>query len=46
MALETAQKIGMPTVGIYDQYNPWQDAVEKASTVYIGPGESLEKLMK
>ena len=46
VALETAQKIGMPTVGIYDPYNPWQDAVKKASTVYIGPGESVEKLIK
>ncbi len=46
VALETAQRIGMPTVGIYDRYNPWQDAVEKASTIYIGPGENVTKLMK
>lgn len=45
VALQTAQKIGMPTVGIYDQYTPWQDAVEKASTIYIGPGEDFRKLI-
>lgn len=46
VALETAQRIGMPTVGVYDMYNPWQDKVQAASTVYIGAGESLKTLMQ
>lgn len=46
VALQTAQKIGMPTVGIYDRYNPWQDAVKQASTIYVGPEEDVTKLMK
>ena len=44
VALETAQRIGMPTVGVYDVYNPWQEQVRKASTVYLGQGESMMKL--
>lgn len=44
VALETAQRIGMPTVGVYDMYTPWQDQVRKASTIYIGCGESMMKL--
>ena len=46
VALETARKIGMPTVGIYDRYNPWQDKVQQASTVYIGEGMDLTKLIE
>ena len=45
VALETAQKIGMPTVGVYDKYNPWQDAVKNASTIYLGPGQSFAELI-
>ena len=45
VALATAQRIGMPTVGIYDKYTPGQDAVKKASTIYIGPGENVTKLI-
>lgn len=44
VALETARRIGMPTVGVYDQYNPWQEQVRKASTVYLDRGESMMKL--
>lgn len=46
VALETAQRIGMPTVGVYDPYNPWQEQVRKASTVYLDRGESMMKLSK
>lgn len=46
VALETAQRIGMPTVGVYDPYNPWQQQVRKASTVYLDRGESMMKLTK
>ena len=45
VALETAQRIGMPTVGIYDSHTPWQEQVRKASTVYVGPNETMEKLI-
>ena len=45
VALETAQRIGMPTVGVYDVYTPWQDAVEKASTIYVSKNENMTKLM-
>ncbi len=45
VALETAQRIGMPTVGIYDQFNPWQEQVRNASTIYIDSNESMVKLM-
>lgn len=46
VALETAQRIGMPTVGVYDKYNPWQDAVKNASTIYLGPDMSFADLIK
>ena len=46
VALETARRIGMPTVGVYDQYNPWQDAVKNASTIYLGPGQSFAALIE
>lgn len=44
VALETAQRAGFPTVGVYDLYNPWQDKVRQASTVYLDRGESMMKL--
>ena len=41
-AIETAVKIGLPTVGIYDRFNPGQEQIQKLVKVYVGPGESLE----
>ena len=45
-AIETATKIGMPTVGIYDCYNFGQEKIEKIATEYIAEGETLLKLTK
>ena len=44
-AIETAVKIGMPTVGIYDRYNFGQERIEKIATEYIADGETLLKLI-
>ena len=46
VAIETATKIGMPTVGIYDQYNFNQERIEQIATEYIAKGETLLKLIK
>jgi len=46
VAIETATKIGMPTVGIYDQYNFGQDRIKEIATEYIDSGETLLKLIK
>ena len=43
-AIETASKIGMPTVGIYDRYNFGQDRIKEIATEYIADGETLLKL--
>ena len=45
IAIETADNLGMKTVGIYDKYNYGQEEIEKTATVYIAEGETLEKLM-
>lgn len=45
IALCTAHKLGMKTVGIYDKYNYGQDEIRKIATVYIDEGETLKKLM-
>ena len=45
VAIQTATGIGMQTVGIYDQYNPYQDEIKAMSTHYIEPGETLMKLV-
>ena len=44
VALTTAAGTGMPTIGVYDQYNPGQEQIEKIATVYIGPGETMKKV--
>ena len=44
VALETAVRIGMPTVGIYDRFNFGQERIKEISTEYIGDGETLMKL--
>ncbi len=46
IAIETATKIGMPTVGIYDRYNFGQDRIKKIATEYVAKGETLLKLTK
>jgi HAD superfamily hydrolase (TIGR01509 family) len=45
IAIDTADKIGMKTIGIYDKYNYGQDEMKKIATVYISEGETLEKLI-
>ena len=45
VAIQTATGIGMQTVGIYDQYNPYQDEIKAMATHYIAPGETLMKLV-
>ncbi len=45
VAIQTATGIGMPTVGIYDPYNPYQDQIKAMATHYIEPGETLLKLL-
>ena len=46
VAIETATKIGMPTVGIYDRYNFGQDRIKKIATEYINSTETILKLIK
>lgn len=46
VAVETAAKIGMPVVGIYDPNNYGQNKIKELARVYIGPGETLAKLIK
>lgn len=46
LAVETASKLGLMTVGIYDQYNYGQEEMKKTATVYIEDGETLMKLVK
>ena len=45
IAVLTASKIGMKTVGIYDKNNYGAEEIEKIATEYIGEGESLLKLI-
>ena len=45
IAIETARKLGIKTVGIYDKYNYDQDKVQKIATVYINKDETLNKLI-
>ena len=44
-AIETATRIGMKTVGVYDAYNFGQECIKKTADVYIAKGESLAKLI-
>jgi len=44
-AVVTASKIGLPTVGIYDDYNYGQDVLQSRANYYIADGETLEKLI-
>ena len=45
VAIKTAVKIGMPTVGIYDAYNFGQEEIKELASEYIADGESLLKLI-
>ena len=45
-AIETATKIGMHTVGIYDRFNYGQDRIKEIATVYVAEGETLLKLIR
>lgn len=45
VAIETAVKIGMNTVGIYDRFNYGQDRIREIAGAYIADGETLEKLI-
>ena len=45
IAIETARKLGIKTVGIYDKYNYDQEKVKKIATVYINKDETLNKLI-
>ena len=44
-AIQTATKIGMPTVGIYDKFNYGQDKIKEIATEYINSKETLLKLI-
>lgn len=44
-AIETATKLSMPTVAIYDKFNYGQDKMKEIATVYIGSTETLLKLI-
>ena len=49
VALETAKKMGLVTVGVYDRYNYGHDRLEALSDIYLPEGhpmdEALQKLM-
>ncbi len=46
VAIATAAKIGMKTVGIYDRYNYGQDEIKRIANEYIAEGETLKKLIE
>lgn len=45
IAIETADKLGIKTVGIFDKYNYDQDKIKSIASVYIADGETLKKLI-
>lgn len=45
VAIETAARIGLKTVGIYDRYNYGQEQIKSLATKYIAEGETLTKLL-
>ena len=45
MALQTAKRIGMPTVGIFDANNYGQDILKANSDYYIAEGEQIDRLI-
>lgn len=44
-AIETAKKIGMPVIGIYDRYNFGQERIRELAEEYIASGETLLKIL-
>jgi len=44
-AIETATRIGMPTVGIYDKFNYGQDKIKEIATEYISSTQTLLRLI-
>ena len=46
IAIQTASRMGVKTVGIYDRFNFDQEEIQKTADVYIGEGETLLKLLK
>ena len=46
VAVETAVRAGFGTVGIYDKYGFDHDRIKSLATEYIGPGETMMKLVK
>lgn len=45
IAICTADRLGMKTVGIYDKYNYGQKEIRKTTTVYIAEGDSFKSLI-
>ena len=45
IAIETAKKIGVKTVGIYDKYNFGHEKMQKIADEYISENEDLTKLI-
>lgn len=45
VALETAQRAGFLTVGIYDKYNFGHDRLRAASDLFVDRGETMETLI-
>jgi len=43
VAAETAKKLGLKTVGIFDQYNYRQDRLKAASDIYIAEGFQIDQ---
>lgn len=46
VAIETATKIGMPTIAIFDRFNFGQERMKEIATIYVAEGESLLKVIK
>lgn len=44
-AIETATKLGMQTVGIFDRFNFGQEEIRRIATRYIAEGEALSDLI-
>ena len=45
VAITTAHKAGLKTVGIYDKFNYGHEEMQKIATEYIAQGETLKKLI-
>ncbi|MBQ4120127.1 MAG: HAD family phosphatase [Clostridia bacterium] len=45
VAIETATKIGMSTVAIYDRFNIGQEIMKEIATVYVAKGENILKVI-